>query len=203
MPKQISIKEFTPELQRAINKEVSNLKNPKRVLSKTELSEAAQGFLDIIVKGTWTQREDGKIDVKGSVDAYRNPMLVFFMGKEIFFGNVTGDFNCAYTRTLTSLEGAPEKVGGFFGCTYTNITSLKGAPSEVGDDFYCTNIKTLTSLKWAPKKVGGHFWCDSTKITSLEGSPEKVGGHFFCNNTKITSLNGIGEVGGRIYSDLK
>ena len=201
MNKKISIKEFSPELQRAIAKEVSTRRHSKRVRSKTELSDEAKAFLDAVVKGTWTQREDGKIDVTGSVEAVRNPTLHLFMGKEIFFGNVTESFTCPYTK-ITSLQGAPKVVGGDFYCNYTKITSLEGAPREVGGVFNCSRTK-ITSLKGAPKVVGGDFECYMTQITSLEGSPREVGGNFDCSHTKITSLDGIGEVKGRIYSDRK
>ena len=127
---------------------------------KLQLSREAEAFLNFIVLGAWTQREDGKIDVSGDVDAYHNKDLPLFMGKEIFFGSVTKDFDC----------------------TATNITSLEGAPEKVGENFYCLNNATLTSLKGAPKEVGGDF--DFRK-------------------TRVTSRRGIGEVGGRIYSDLR
>ena len=201
MTKEISIKEFTSELQRTINKDASSLKNSKRVLSKTELSEVAKGFLDLIVEGTWIQREDRKIDVQGKVKASENSMLHLFMGKEIFFGNVTGSFSC-YKTNITSLKGAPKVVGGDFYCNATNITSLKGAPGKVGGNFDCTHTNVI-SLTGSPEKVGGNFWCTLMDIPSLEGSPKVVGGDFYCYGTNIPSLDGIGEVKGHIYSDLK
>jgi hypothetical protein len=38
---------------------------------------------------------------------------------------------------LTSLEGAPIEVGGYFSCSYNKLTSLKGKPSRVGGEFWC------------------------------------------------------------------
>ena len=217
MTKKISIKEFSPKLQRAIHREVSRLKNPKRVVSKTELSEEAKAFLDTVVGGRWTQRKDGKIDVEGSITAFKNTMLHLFMGKEIFFGNITrnfycystkitslegspekvgGDFRCSHIDTLTSLKGAPKEVEGNFVCEFTEITSLIGAPEKVGKDFRCFKTK-ITSLVGAPKEVGGSFYCINANITSLKGSPKEVGGSFLCADTKITSLEGSPEkVGG-------
>lgn len=50
---------------------------------------------------------------------------------------VSGLFNCSY-NSLTSLEGAPEKVGGSFFCSHNDkLTSLEGSPREVGGKFYC------------------------------------------------------------------
>ena len=49
---------------------------------------------------------------------------------------VSGNFGCSYNN-LTSLEGAPSNVGRFFDCNYNNLTSLTGAPTNVGGDFHC------------------------------------------------------------------
>jgi hypothetical protein len=40
---------------------------------------------------------------------------------------------------LTSLEGAPEKVGKDFDCTNNQLINLEGAPKEVGKNFNCMN----------------------------------------------------------------
>ena len=75
-------------------------------------------------------------------------------------------------------------------CKYSDITSLKGAPSKVGGEFYCNNTK-ITSLEGAPKEVGGDFSCDKTQITSLKEAPQKIGGNFICLKTKITKEQAI------------
>ena len=105
---------------------------------------------------------------------------------------VKGNFDCG-NNYITSLKGAPKEVGGDFDCSHCwNLTSLKGAPKEVGGDFNCFGCKNITSLKGAPKIVGGKFdciWCEN--LTSLEGAPEKVGGNFDCGWCKnLTSLKG-------------
>ena len=50
------------------------------------------------------------------------------------FGRVDKNFICMKCTSLTSLEGAPQKVGG---------------------DFYCTNCPSLTSHEGVPKKLSG------------------------------------------------
>ena len=50
------------------------------------------------------------------------------------FGRVDGDFYCSDCPSLTSLEGAPQKVAG---------------------DFDCRMCPSLKSLEYAPKKIGG------------------------------------------------
>ena len=74
------------------------------------------------------------------------------------FGRVDGYFDCDGCPSLTSLEGAPQKVGGNFYCSNcTSLKSLEGAPQEVVGDFYCRNCPSLKSLEDAPKKIGGRF----------------------------------------------
>lgn len=101
---------------------------------------------------------------------------------------IDGNFSCFY-NPLTSLRGAPREVGGNFYCNDTQITSLEGAPQKIGGDFKCS-CSPLTSLKGAPQQVGGNFSCGRTQITSLEGAPQIVGGSFNCFYTPITSLHG-------------
>ena len=93
---------------------------------------------------------------------------------------VNGDFFCAGNK-LTSLEGAPSNVGGFFDCNYNNLTSLTGAPSNVGGFFHCGHNK-LESLEGAPQSVGNDFKCTFNNLESLEGAPQSVGGNFICNS---------------------
>ena len=113
----------------------------------------------------------------------------------INFGKVTGDFNCSYNQ-LTSLKGAPQEVGGNFICYSNRLTSLKGAPQIVGGGFYCSNPQ-LTSLEGAPQKVGGGFYCANNQLTSLKGAPQEVGGDFDCSWNQLISLKGAPqEVGG-------
>ena len=125
---------------------------------------------------------------------------------ELFeWGEVKGDFNCAYCPELESLKGASEKVGGAFSCGYCpKLTSLEGAPEKVGKNFICAHCKNLTSLEGAPKKVGGGFNCvGCNKLSSLKGAPKEVGGNFNCVGcSSLHSLDGIGEVKGRILNNV-
>ena len=115
---------------------------------------------------------------------------------------VGGDFWCSWNK-LESLEGAPREVGGSMWCSDLGLTSLKGAPREVGGTFQCAQNK-LTNLIGAPRHVGGHFNCGWNELTTLEGAPKTVGQHFYCeHNPDLKSLDGIGNVNGRIFSDLE
>jgi len=153
-------------------------------------------WLDLNVKGTWTRRPDGKIDVEGDV-------TISGLGLEELpyqFGRVSGDFYCSDNQ-LTSLSGAPKEVGGYFYCSYNQLTSLQGAPKEVGGNFFCSDNQ-LTSLQGAPKEVGGGFNCYNNQLTSLQGAPKEVGGDFDCSYNYLKSLQGAPkEVGGVFYSE--
>ena len=113
----------------------------------------------------------------------------------INFGKITGNFSC-YNLGLTSLKGAPTEVGRDFYCNNNQLTSLEGAPKTVGKDFYCSDNQ-LTSLEGAPREVGRSFICYNNYLTSLKGAPREVVGNFYCSDNQLTSLKGAPrEVGG-------
>ena len=91
-------------------------------------------------------------------------------GNEVENVIIKNNFNCSYCASLTSLKGAPQKVGRDFAChDCASLTTLEGAPKEVSRDFYCSNCNTLTSLEGAPQKVGRDFYCyNCTSLTSLK-----------------------------------
>ncbi|MBE6450948.1 MAG: hypothetical protein E7016_03170, partial [Alphaproteobacteria bacterium] len=96
-----------------------------------------------------------------------------------------------WNKGLTELPDLSEVVvKGYFNCSQNQLTSLEGAPQRVGGDFYC-NYNRLTSLEGAPKEVGGDFGCRENKLTSLKGAPQTVGGDFYCSDNQLTSLVGL------------
>ena len=109
------------------------------------------------------------------------------------WGEFEGCFDCSYCKSLTTLEGAPEKVGGDFKCNGCKLLkTLEGAPEKVGWSFSCTECHSLTSLKGAPKEINMSFYCNYCKsLKTLEGAPEEIGGFFNCMDCpKLTSLKG-------------
>ena len=152
----------------------------------TSLTKKQINWLNKCCDSTWTLNpKTGLVDVFSDFDCSDQGRRDF---KGVKFGVVDGNFDCDKNR-LTSLKGAPLKVGGNFYCSYNALTSLEGAPQEVGMGFYCYSNR-LTSLKGAPQSVSGDFWCDNNRLTSLEGAPQKVGGGFYCQNNHLTSLEG-------------
>jgi hypothetical protein len=164
--------------------------------SQSILSEEQVKFLNSYTEGKWLLNpSNGLVDVDGDVYC-ENQKLENMKG--VSFGRVRGNFSCSYNE-ITSLGGAPQEVGGSFSCLANNLTSLEGAPQVVGVNFNCSGNK-LTSLEGAPQEVGGNFNCSYNKLTSLEGAPQVVGVSFTCSGNKLTSLKGAPqEVGSNFY----
>jgi hypothetical protein len=126
----------------------------------------------------WLKKLKHEVHEDGSVSIHETAYLESKSLQRLPFNfkKVTQDFWCV-RNNLTSLEGAPKEVGGNFFCDHNNLTTLEGAPIKVGKVFNCCN-NNLTSLKGAPKEVGGVFWCLGNPLNSLEGAPEVIGEKF-------------------------
>jgi hypothetical protein len=127
----------------------------------------------------YTINPDGGVDVNGDVDLSNKRLKSL----PLKFGRVSGSFDCIYNQ-LTTLEGAPTEVGVDFYCSYNQLTTLEGAPKEVGGYFSCNNNQ-LTTLEGAPKEVGEGFYCSYNKLTTLEGAPKEVGDNVWCDNNPL------------------
>ena len=139
------------------------------------------------------------VDVKGTVRV-KNKDILSLTNEYFEFGSVNREFDCAYCDSLTTLEGAPKEVGTNFYCnSCQSLKSLKCAPKKVGCNFNCSYCVKLTSLEGAPLKVGSTFYCSNCdSITTLEGAPKEVGNDFYCSFCKsLKSLKGAPEkIGG-------
>ena len=161
------------------------------------LTEEQIEWLNECTRGTWKLNpQTGEVDVKGDFNCSEQGLSDF---KGVRFGVVKGSFWC-YDNLLTSLEGAPREVGESYHCHNNLLTSLVGAPEKVRVDFYCRNNQ-LTTLEGAPREVGCGFSCENNRLTSLEGAPQKVGTGFFCDNNLLTSLVGAPQKVGGFFCD--
>ena len=161
-----------------------------------ELTAEQIEWLDEYVDGSWKLNpQTGLINVDGDFWCIEQGLTDF---KGVRFGKVSVDFSCGGNQ-LTTLEGAPQSVGGDFSCQDNQLTTLEGAPQSVGGDFYCED-NGLTTLEGAPQEVKGDFYCYSNQLTTLEGAPQSVGVHFNCSNNQLTSLVGAPQtVGGDFH----
>ena len=137
---------------------------------------------------------DGKYEVSSNGNiTTENRGITSLTNGSFIWTYIKGDFYCTNCGSLTSLEGAPKEVGGDFDCEYcTSLKSLEGAPKEVGGDFDCEYCTSLKSLEGAPKKIGGGFRCGNCiSLTALKGAPKEVGKDFYCGYcNSLTSLKG-------------
>ena len=164
-----TIYKFTPEMQSIIDGK-----------TKATTKDQVKTILDNLEIKNYTINEDLTVDVTGNIKIDYRPLKVI----PVQFGVVTGDFICSINQ-LTTLKGAPTKVGGYFNCTSNQLTTLKGGPTKVGEDFYCGNNQ-LTTLQGGPIKVGKNFYCNGNKLTTLEGGPTEVGGDFDFQNNSLS-----------------
>lgn len=128
------------------------------------------------------------IDIEGDFNCGWTGLKDF---RGIKFGRISGHFDCSGLG-LTSLIGAPEEVGKDFNCSKNNLTSLEGAPKKVGYSFNCSK-NSLESLEGGPEYVGDHYDCSSNKLVTLKGSPKGIrsGRKFICSNNLLKDLNGL------------
>lgn len=135
----------------------------------------------------------------------------------IKFGNVRNKFK--YQRKsselgLTTLEGSPRSCGHFqiieaditdlqnspthVDRSYriedcSKLESLRGCPSNVGQDFTCTHT-LITSLEGCPKNIPRVFNIQGNKLKDFRGGPEYVGDNLFAGGNPLTSLEGLPKV---------
>ena len=108
-----------------------------------------------VIDPTWTLNpKTGLVDVDGDFRCYSQGLSDF---KGVKFGVVKKHFRCE-NNPLTSLVGAPQEVGESFDCGSNRITSLVGAPQSVGGGFWCSNntVPEQILVVIFTKMKGGH-----------------------------------------------
>lgn len=113
--------------------------------------------------------------------------------KDLFEDQKIIEGNVRLPTETTKLNYKDTVVKGYFHCRYTNITSLEGAPKKVGDDFDCVNTN-ITSLKGAPEYVGGNFNCAYNNISSLHNIHniiKYIGGRLILPETARSNVLGV------------
>jgi hypothetical protein len=159
------------------------------------LTKEQQLFLKKFAFGVLSVNQTtGLVDIEGGLDCC-DKKLQSLSGLK--FGTVTRSFDCE-KNNLTSLKGAPKEVGWTFRCHENKLTSLEGSPQKVGRDFICYENQ-LTNLVGAPPKVEADFLCSDNLLTTLEGAPETVGEDFICNGNQLTTLAGAPQTVGKNF----
>ena len=98
------------------------------------------------------------------------------------------------------LNGYPKKVGGYFWCNESNLTSLQGMPKEVGG-YISLVYNKISSLDGIPDKVIGNLYLSNNQLENLNGISREISGSLFLGyNKKLTSLEALRGV--KIGGDL-
>jgi len=134
---------------------------------RRDLTEGQQRWLNSVVFGTWKVNAQGKVDVEGRVKCLDQKELKRF---PVEFGRVSRGFECYNCPSLTTLEGAPQEVGGSFDCSdCTSLVTLEGCPRVVKKSFWCLDCSSLTTLVGASEKIEENFYVNMhNKIPQTE-----------------------------------
>ena len=168
----------------------------------TSLTKKQINWLNKCCDSTWTLNpKTGLVDVFSDFDCSDQGRRDF---KGVKFGVVDGNFDCDKNR-LTSLKGAPLKVGVSFYCSYNALTSLVGAPKRARCGLSCVNNpvseKTLKAIFTKMKK-------DTSYLAAVESLWSKIPQDdqvlLYADDFKwVTPEQSRGIVALRAYQDLR
>ncbi|NBP57852.1 hypothetical protein EBU71_15200 [bacterium] len=161
-------------------KEFSLFENSKFPKDKQTIAEICEEYN---IKN-YTISKDGTVNVDGHVRIEQESITEL----PLKFGKVSGFFNCSDNK-LTTLKGAPREIGLGFDCRHNYLDSLIGGPKHVGGGYHCGH-NNLTTLEGLAQSIGDLFVCEHNNLTSLEGCPERIKGNFVCSSNNLKSLVG-------------
>ena len=115
----------------------------------------------------YTINSDGTIDVDGDVDLSDKGLTKL----PLTFNRVIGDFSCSYNNRLTSLEGSPKHIDGYFSCYSNKLINLDHLP-EVSGDIYMVNNPVYWIVKDWIKSPKGRWekWEYFQDLNIIQGS---------------------------------
>ena len=90
-----------------------------------------------------------------------------------------GSFGFWWTEVCGNDDISDKEYIGDINCSFNQLTSLEGCPSSISGWFDCSANK-LTSLKHCPASVSGWFDCSNNQLISLEGRQTGILGWFDC-----------------------
>ncbi|TAL38016.1 MAG: hypothetical protein EPN97_04410 [Alphaproteobacteria bacterium] len=117
---------------------------------------------------SFQRQGDGRLLVQGNIDIANRQLAEL---PDLSCVIVTGNFYCQDNQ-LTSLKGAPSEVRGGFWCNGNRLESLEYSPNGITGQYICSNNR-LSTLAHAPENITGDFACAGNPLTSLEGAPKQ------------------------------
>src|SRR3989339_2056857 len=113
---------------------------------------------------------------------------------------VKGDLNVSQNSSF-KLNGYPKRVGGYFDCNYSNLSSLQRMPEKVGGGISLEYNK-ISSLDGLPDKVTGDLSLFNNQLENLDGISKEVSEDLsFTENNQLTSLEALRgiKIGGNLF----
>lgn len=141
--------------------------------------------------------EGGPIYVKGRfcVDDCSNLISLKGSPKECYH------YWCAMCNSLTSFDGAPEKIYGSFNGSHCNNVKYLDVPyMKVERNFSCEYCGNLISFRGAPKVIKNAFIADGCRrVKNLVGLPNVIGKELYLVKTGVVSLEGCPKKVGELF----
>ena len=120
-----------------IDDNIKNIDKDIKIYIKQFLKDNFKGYSNCKISRNPNGDSKYEVSSKGPVEV-KNKQITSLTNGLFIWTNVKRDFICSNCDSLTSLEGAPKEVGRDFSCGYCeSLKSLEGAPKEVGGGFYC------------------------------------------------------------------
>ncbi len=142
--------------------------------SKYTLTHEQIEFINKVCDSRWTLNSDSKVDIEGKVDMTN--------------------------MKLTEIPVKFGRVGGYFDCSFNNLTTLKNCPDYISGSFY-VHRNHLTSLEFAPTQIGLSFWIRENNLTDYFKTIK--GKDFLYWNNLISSIDDVLEEYPFLINSLK
>ena len=114
-------------------------------------------------------------------------------------GNLNVSLNVSGNPSF-KLNGYPKRIGGYFDCSYNDLSSLQGMPEEVDGDIYLESNK-ISFLDGLPNEVIGDLYLSYNQLKNLDGISKEIFGNLsLTDNNQLTSLEALKGV--KIGQDL-
>lgn len=134
------------------------------MMNREQIEQTVRDNFKFVGSVQLTVDTHGVVNVEGSLQL-RNKKLQQI---PVQFGTVTGSFEIT-SSAIHSLQGCPRVVLGTFSCDgCNNLTSLEGGPQTV-HGYYDCQFSSLTSLKGCATRVDRMLDVRHNPLTSLEG----------------------------------
>jgi len=129
---------------------------------------SAHDDVQAIIREHWlvmnyTVNSDKSVNVIGDLSF---PEFASFLKElPLNFNIVSGDFDCSLLKNLTTLKGAPVEVGGTFNCSYTSINSLEFAPKKAKHLIFDNSVESI---------VNGNTTCIYKHVTIISRTSNSI-----------------------------